>query len=181
MVTSMKQQILGTLLFFPFFLVAQERVLPRISPISITAARYKDTYLKVIYSQPSKNGREVFGKLVPYGKIWRTGANEATEITITKDILLNNQLVKAGTYSLLTIPEVERWTIILNKDLGMWGSYNYNSNLDVIQLVVPVVQLKDKVFESFTILIDQKTDKATLLLIWDKTSISIPIQFKEPN
>ena len=177
----MKQRILGILLFIPFLLVAQERVLPRTSPISITSARYKDAYLKVIYGQPSKNGREVFGKLVPYGKIWRTGANEATEITFTKDILLNNQLVKAGTYSLFTIPEAERWTIILNKDLGMWGSYNYNSSLDVIQLVVPVEQLKDKVFESFTILIDQKTDKANMLLIWDKTRVSIPIQFKEPN
>ena len=114
---------------------AQEVVKPRPSPAAVVSMRFKDAYVKITYSQPHKNGREVFGKLVPYGQVWRTGANETTEITLTKDILLNGQLLKAGTYSIFTIPEKEKWTIIINSDLGLWGAYNYNPKMDVIRFV----------------------------------------------
>ena len=160
---------------------AQDAVVPRPSPLSVLSARYKDTYLKIIYSQPHKKGREVFGKLVPFGAVWRTGANEATEITVTKDIFVKGQLLPAGTYSLLTIPDKEKWTIILNKDLGMWGSYNYNQKTDVFRFDVPVQVLTDVVYEPFTILIDQKNNKAEIALVWDKTKVSFPVDFIEPK
>lgn len=160
---------------------AQLAVQPRPSPLALATARFKDTYLKVVYSQPHKRGREIFGKTVPYGQVWRTGANEATEITVTQDVLINNQPLKAGTYSLYTIPNPDKWTIILNLDVGMWGSYNYNAKQDVLRFDVPVERLTETVFEPFTILIDQKTDKATLSLLWDKTKITFPIQFLEPK
>ncbi|MEQ9413416.1 MAG: DUF2911 domain-containing protein, partial [Cyclobacteriaceae bacterium] len=96
---------------------AQEQ---RTSPLSITTSRYKDTYVKIVYSQPQKKGRAIFGKLVPYGKVWRTGANEATEITITGDILVDGKELKAGTYSIFTIPNENTWTVIFNTDLGLW-------------------------------------------------------------
>jgi hypothetical protein len=168
-------------LLIPLASFAQEAIKARPSPLATVSARYKDTYLKIIYSQPHKRGREVFGELIPFDKIWRTGANEATEITITKDILINGQPLKVGTYSLLTIPSKEKWTIIINSDLGMWGSYNYNQKTDVLRFEASVELLKDVVFEPFTILIDQKTDKATISLLWDKTKVSFPIQFNEPK
>jgi hypothetical protein len=157
--------------------VAQEQ---RSSPLSITTSRYKDTYVKIVYSQPSKKGREVFGKLVPYGEVWRTGANEATEITITTNVLLDNKEIKAGTYSLFTIPNKESWTIILNADLGLWGSYNYNPKRDVARFEVPVTN-KDNVTETFTIGIDPRNEKADIFFMWDKIKVALPVQYFEPK
>jgi len=155
----------------------QEAILPRPSPLAIVSSRYKDTYLKIIYSQPHKRGREIFGKTVPYGEVWRTGANEATEFTTTKDLTVNGTLMKAGTYSLFTIPGKDFWTIIFNSELGLWGAYNYNSKLDVLRFQVPVQLLKDVVYEPFTIVIDQKSDKVEILLTWDTVRVAIPVQF----
>lgn len=148
----------------------------RPSPLAITSARYKETYIKITYSQPRKNGREIFGELVPFDKLWRTGANEATELTCTKDILINGFLLKAGTYSLFSIPNQIKWTIIINSDLGLWGSYNYNTKKDVFRFDVPVLT-SESIYEAFTIQLDQKNDVADLLMLWDKTKVSIPIKF----
>jgi len=170
------------LLCLPIFSSAQGALKPRTSPLSIATARYKNTYLKITYSQPQKNGREIFGKLVPYDQVWRSGANEATEITITNDIVINATTLKAGTYSLFTIPGKEKWTIIFNSDLGLWGSYNYNSKMDVMRFDVPVKSIPDNVvYEPFTIRIDQKTDTADLFLLWDNIQISFAIKFNEPK
>ena len=147
----------------------------RPSPTAVTAIRYKDSYVKVTYCQPHKRGREVYGKLVPYGEVWRTGANEATEITLTKDVFINNNLIAAGTYALFTIPGDQIWTIILNKDLGQWGSYNYNAKLDLIRFDVPVKDAGTEVYEAFTIQFDQRNNVADLLLIWDKNQSQYPI------
>lgn len=171
--------ILSVLSFYS--LTAQDALPSRPSPTAITAARYKDTYVKITYCQPHKRGREVFGKLVPYGEVWRTGANEATEITLTRDIFINGTLLAAGTYSIFTIPGAEKWTIIINKDVGLWGAYNYNIKQDVLRFDIPVIQLGNEAFEAFTIQFDQRNNVADLLLLWDKTKISIPIQFIEPK
>mgnify|MGYP000976136228 CR=1 FL=1 len=156
---------------------AQEQ---RISPLSVTTSRYKDTYVKIVYSQPQKKGREIFGNLVPYGQVWRTGANEATEITITTDIIINGTELKAGTYSIFTIPNASSWTIIINADLGLWGSYNYNEKRDVMRFVVPVVK-NNQVTESFTIGIDPRNNVADIFFVWDKTRVNIPVQYLEPK
>jgi len=162
--------------------IAQEQLKLRTSPLAVTSLRYKDSYIRIVYSQPSKRGREVFGKLVPFGEVWRTGANEATEITFTRDVfILNNQLLSAGTYTLLTIPQPDRWIVILNKDVGMWGAYNYNPKQDVLQFEVPVESLKGIVYEPFTIQLDQRMNQAIASLMWDKTKISFPITFIEPK
>ena len=156
--------------------MAQDEIKQRPSPAAISSMHYKDAYIKVTYGQPQKRGREIFGKLVPYGEVWRTGANEATEITLTKDILLNGKLLKAGTYSIFTIPEKDKWTIIINGDLGLWGSYNYNQKSDVFRFEIPV-QKSDIVYEPFTISFDQRNELADLLLRWDTVKIVIPIKF----
>lgn len=178
----MLRQVLLCWLVFNFIpLVAQEALKGRPSPVGIAAARYKDAYLKITYGQPHKNGREIFGKVVPFGEVWRTGANEATEITFTRDVIINSQIIKAGTYSLFTIPNRERWTIILNSDLGLWGSYNYVNKLDVVRFDVPVQTLTDVVYEPFTISISQKGERAEVSLLWDKTKVLFSIQFLEPT
>jgi hypothetical protein len=166
-------------LFSGFNSFSQEAIKPRPSPLAIATSRYKDTYLKIVYSQPLRRGREIFGQLLPYGEVWRTGANEATEITVTKDIIINGTPLKAGTYSLFTMPEKDTWTIILNSELGLWGSYNYNSKLDVLRFQVPTQSLKEVVYESFTININQKNDKAEVSLMWDTVRVSFSIQFIE--
>lgn len=151
----------------------------RISPLNQVTARYKDTYVKVIYSQPSKKGQPVFGGLVPYAQVWRTGDNEATEITFTQDLLVQGTKVKAGTYSLFTIPDVVKWTIILNRDLGLWGSLNYNAQADVARFEVPAEQIADE-YEMFTIDIIPQNDRADVLLMWDRTRVTFPLRFLEP-
>ncbi len=160
---------------------AQDAVKPRPSPMATVSSRYKDTYIKVTYSQPHKHGRVIFGELVPYGQVWRTGANEATEITVTRDVKINGLDVKAGTYSLFTIPEKSSWTIILNKDLGLWGAYNYNAKMDVLRFEVQVTPVTEFVYEAFSILLDPKNNRADLVLAWDRTKVIIPIQFQEPT
>ena len=161
--------------------MAQEAVKPRPSPMALVSSRYKDTYVKVTYSQPHKHGRTIFGGLVPYGQVWRTGANEATELTVTRDIKINGKDLRAGTYSLFTIPGKESWTVILNAELGLWGSYNYNPKLDVIRFEMPIIPVTEFVYEAFTILIDPQNARADLILAWDRTKISIPLQFQEPT
>lgn len=175
-----KHWIIVSLFLSGFSLFAQEPVPPRLSPAAFATLRYKDTYIKITYCQPQKRGREIFGGLVPYGQVWRTGANEATEITLTKDVFINGLMITAGTYSLFTVPNEDKWTIILNKELGLWGSYNYNYKNDLIRFEVPV-QADTTVTESFTIKFDQRNSVADLLLIWDKTKVSIPFQCIEPR
>jgi hypothetical protein len=114
--------------------IAQEAVKPRLSPLEIVTLKYESTYVKVTYGRPHKKGREIFGELVPYGKIWRTGANEATEITFTNDVLINKKKLKAGTYTIFTIPEKDKWKVIFNSDLGQWGAYNYNADKNVLEV-----------------------------------------------
>lgn len=155
---------------------AQELLKRRPSPLAIASVRYKDNYIKITYSQPQKKNREIFGTLVPFGEVWRTGANEATELTTTQDIMLDSAILSAGTYSLFTIPEKDHWTIIISTDVGLWGAYNYNPKKDLRRFTVPV-SAPDKVYEPFTIAFDHRNEAADLLMMWDRTKVSIPITF----
>jgi Protein of unknown function (DUF2911) len=177
----MNRKKLSFLVAILFFAVihsfAQENDRKRTSPLAVVSMKYKDAYVKITYSQPQKRGREIFGKLVPFGQVWNMGANEATEITTTKNILINGFLLKAGTYSLFTIPQKEKWTIIINNELGLWGAYNYNSKLDEMRFDIVVETLTGEIYEDFTMHLDQRNEVADLNMIWDKTKVSIPIKF----
>jgi hypothetical protein len=177
---STKHWVVAALFLFSYPAQAQEKTPERPSPTAITALRYKDSYVKITYSQPRKRGREIFGGLVPYGQVWRTGANEATELTLTKDAFINGVLIPAGTYSVFTIPDKEKWIFILNKELGLWGSYNYNYKNDFLRFEVSV-QPSTTFTETFTLKFEQRNSVADLLLLWDNTKISIPFQFIEPR
>jgi hypothetical protein len=132
--------------------------------------------IRVTYSRPQKDGREIFGKLVPFDKVWRTGANEATEIKFYKDIELGGKKVKAGSYSLFTIPGQKEWTIILNSDLDYWGAYSYNEKNDVLRVSAPAAEL-DTTAENFTIRFVSKEDHQNVMQIaWDKTIVEVPFK-----
>lgn len=153
----------------------------RISPVALAYVNYKDTYIKITYGQPSKRKRLIFGNLVPFNQVWRTGANEATEITLTREVTIQGTSVPAGTYSLFTIPNPTEWTIILNKDLGLWGSYNYNSKQDFMRWTVPVIKQEEKTFERLSITLNEKNNRADLNICWDDICVTLPIQFNEPT
>jgi hypothetical protein len=153
----------------------------RISPLDVVSYKYKDAYVKIIYSRPSIKNREIFGKLVPYGEVWRTGANEATEITLTRDVSIMGKPIPAGTYSLFTIPQENIWTIILNKEDGQWGAYNYNSKQDIGRWDVPVSRLSGKSLEIFTIQFINKNNVADLSICWGDICVTLPILFNEPK
>lgn len=133
--------------------------------------------IRVIYSRPKKTGRDIVGKVIPYGEIWRTGANEATEIKFYKDLEFGGKKVKAGTYSLFTIPGEKEWTIILNTDLDYWGAYSYKAKNDVIR-VTAVSSKLDNIVENFTIQFESKGEnQAVMKLAWDQTVVELPFKF----
>ena len=134
--------------------------------------------IRVTYSRPLKNGREVFGKLVPFGEVWRTGANEATEIKFYQDVDFGGKKVKAGSYSLFTIPGEKEWTVILNSDVDYWGAYKYNQKNDVVRVPATVGSLSEPL-ENFSIQFDKKGDKQGVLrLAWDTTVAEVPFSFQ---
>ncbi len=134
-------------------------------------------YAKVVYFRPAKKEREVFGKLVPFNQVWRTGANENTEIKFYTDVVIQGKSIKAGTYSLFTIPTEKDWTIILNSDLDRWGAFSYKIENDVARFSVPSKKT-DAPVENFTIQFTKTEDKTAILqLIWDSTLVELPISF----
>lgn len=134
--------------------------------------------VRVSYSRPFMNGREIFGKIVPYGKVWRVGADESTEIKFYQDATIAGKKVKAGTYSLFAIPTEKDWTIILNSDLDYWGAYKYKEANDVVRVTVPSLVNKNAPFENFVIqFVGGKANEAVMVLGWDKTVVEVPVTF----
>jgi len=131
-----------------------------------------EAIIRVIYSRPHVKGREIFGGLVPYGKVWRTGANEATEIKVYRDIEIGGKPLKAGTYSLFTVPDEKEWTIIFNSDLDYWGAYSYNEDHDVLRITARA-QKKEEPVEAFSI----RFDDHAMRMAWDRTLVEVPISY----
>lgn len=147
------------------------------SPMDL--AMYKDqndkAVARVIYSRPQKRNREIFGKLIPYGEVWRTGANEATEITFYEDMKIADAVVKAGTYTLFTIPDEKEWTVILNNKTNTWGAYEYSSKEDKVRINVPVRQAPNTI-ESLSMAFQESNNGADLLIGWDDSYIKVPFE-----
>ena len=135
---------------------------------------YKESnkLIKVIYSRPQLKGREL-GTLAPNGKVWRTGANEAAEITLYSDMNLADGLVKAGTYSLFTIPGEKEWTIILSSDLNVWGAYSYNDANDVARVRVTSTESEDSL-EAFSIAFEKSDTGVHMHLGWGTVRAAVP-------
>lgn len=140
-----------------------------------------DLTIRVLYNRPFKKGREIFGGLVPYGKVWRTGANEATTFETNKDLLIEGKTLRRGKYSLWTIPGEESWQIIFNSEYGQWGigsdgEANRNPAKDVLLVDVHALS-QERVFEQFTISFEKVGEDAEMVLIWDKTLVAVPFSY----
>ena len=162
--------MLIALLAVVFTSFAQDQSKPLQSP----RASSKGNHMSVDYGQPSVRGRVIFGDHEPYGKVWRTGANEATEVTFDKDCMVGGKPVKAGTYTLFTIPEKNEWTIILNSQLKQWGAFKYDNykDKDVLNIKVPVKPLP-QVQEKLII----QPRPEGLYIAWEKVSVLVPVKF----
>ena len=131
---------------------------------------------RVIYSRPHKDGRKIFGKLVPYNQQWRLGANEASEIEFFKTTSIQQKKINPGRYTIYCIPEETKWTIVLNKDIFTWGKV-IDSTKDLVKFEIPV-EKSTIVCEYFTMLFqDQKNNHAVLLMAWDDVVARLPIEF----
>lgn len=128
----------------------------------------------VEYCRPYKKNRDIFGGLVPYGKVWRTGANEATIIKFNKDVNLGGKTLKAGTYTLWTIPGPNTWTIVINGEVGQWGT-EYDESRDILRFQVPSSSL-DVPLEMLVIDFTDSEKGMDMLIKWDKTLVAVPIQ-----
>ncbi len=170
----MKIKIIASALL-SLFLVAgaqAQKKEKRESPPATTEANIGETKVKIDYSQPSVKGREVFGKLVPFGKVWRTGANEATTIEFSKDVMIQGKKLAAGKYSLFTIPGEKEWTIIFNSVSNQWGSYRYKEDKDVLRVKAGVSN--HEATEKLTISIDAKT--GMVHIDWASTRVRFEIK-----
>ncbi|GAB2955690.1 DUF2911 domain-containing protein [Hymenobacter coalescens] len=156
-------------------LQAQQLKLPAMSPTVRMRQDFSTSFIELTYARPSKKGREVFGKLVPNGAVWRTGANSSTRIRFGEEVNFGGQVVPAGTYALFTIPDPKEWTIILNKDTSQWGAYDYRPELDLVR-VKAKPRTSNTAMESFSMLLENlQPEAADLTLRWDKTRVSVPI------
>lgn len=135
---------------------------------------YKESnkLIKVIYSRPQLKGRSL-DKLAPNGDVWRTGANEAVELTLYTSMALGDTKIAPGTYTFYVIPGAKEWTAIISKDLNVWGSYFYKEENDVARLTVPVSEDKEAL-EAFSIAFKKSKDGVHMHLGWDKIRVAIP-------
>jgi hypothetical protein len=129
---------------------------------------------RVIYSRPKKEGRQIFGGLVEYGKLWRLGANEATEIEFYKPVIIGNKKIVKGRFTLYAIVNEKSWTFIVNKETDVWGSFKYNASKDVARVDVPVEQLKDSV-ESLVMNFEKADNVIRLVVAWENVKVALPI------
>jgi hypothetical protein len=127
--------------------------------------------VNIVYCQPSARGRKIMGGLVPYGQVWRTGANEATTIEFDKPVKIEGKDVAAGKYALFTIPTENEWTIILNKDTKQWGAYNYKESDDVVRVKVKPAKTS-KFVETLTI----TPEKDQIKLEWENTAVAFKVK-----
>lgn len=132
---------------------------------------------RVIYSRPNKQGRTVYGELVEYGKVWRLGANEATEVEFYKDVKINGKKVLKGKYTLYALVQPKEWTLIINKELDTWGAFKYDEKKDVVRITVPAQKVAESA-ESFTIFFEKAADGTNMQIMWDDTKVILPISLK---
>ena len=184
----MRSTILSFVLVFAFASIATAQKFRALDKSPMDVAYLPDNFahdredgdqaiVRVHYGQPQKKDRIVFGGLIPLNKVWRTGANESSEIKFYKDITVAGESLKAGTYSLFTIPGEKEWTIIFNSEVDYWGAYGYKEANDVLRVKVSSSSLEE-VVEAFSIRLEDMGDgKAVMRMAWDKTLVEVPIGY----
>ena len=154
---------------------------PVASPKQKVEQQFSMTKITVEYGRPGVKGRKVFGELVPFGKVWRAGANSATKVTFEQNINFAGKEVMAGSYALFVIPMEKEWKVILNKDANQWGAYSYNEKLNIAEVTVPVQNLSDKQ-EWFEIAVNPvDIHSAEIMIKWDMTKVTIAVKESKPE
>ncbi|TMI69746.1 MAG: DUF2911 domain-containing protein [Bacteroidetes bacterium] len=130
---------------------------------------------RVVYSRPKKEGRTIFGGLVEYGKIWRLGANEATEIEFYRKVNIGGKKIARGRYTLYAIVNENSWTFIINKETDTWGAFKYNPDKDVVRVDIPVEKTNDAL-ENFTMTFEKKDKSINLVVAWENVRVALPVK-----
>jgi len=166
-------------------LSAQDKVQIRVTSASPAASFEQEVgsgKIKITYSRPLVRGRKIFGELVPFDKLWRTGASDCTVITTSEDISFGNNVLKAGSYSIFSIPSINEWTIIVNSDTTLHGETGYDEKKDIMRFKVPL-EKSPNFYETFTIELNDINSKgeAFLKILWENTLVKIPVKSKEDD
>ena len=170
--------IFFTILFFTSFFNYSQINTPRTSPASELSQMVGLTEIEVQYSRPSKRGRVIFGGVVPFGKIWRTGADNCTKINFSTDVIIDGKTISSGMYSIFSIPNKESWDVILYSDTDLWGvPKNWDENKIVFQSKFDTSKIeKNNIIESFTISFNSLSNNdVDMKISWDDTSVSLNI------
>ncbi len=172
----MKKKFLSALAFTGFVMLSTAQVkMPAPSPTQKLKQDFGIGTIELTYSRPAAKGRKIFGDLVPFNKLWRTGANAATRIFFSEPVEIGGKKLDSGTYVLYTIPGIDSWEIIFNKGLDNWGTDGYKESEDAIRFIANPARTKKKT-ESFTIeFTDVLATSCSLEIRWEKTAVSIPI------
>jgi hypothetical protein len=182
----MKKTILtGLIILQSLLLSAQDKVQIRVTSASPAASFEQEVgsgKIKITYSRPLVRGRKIFGELVPFDKLWRTGASDCTVITTSEDISFGNNVLKAGSYSIFSIPSINEWTIIVNSDTTLHGETGYDEKKDIMRFKVPL-EKSHNFYETFTIDLNDINSKseAFLKILWENTMVKIPVKSKEDD
>lgn len=159
----------------PTILLAQDFDVPRSSPKASVSQHIGVTKIDVGYCRPSAKSRKIFGELIPFGKVWRTGANEATTISFPHEIKMEDKSIQAGKYALFTIPGKDSWTVILNSEWNQWGTYHYDYNKDIVR--IEVKSTETEFTEMFAISFTSVTkESGAMKLQWENTSVELSIE-----
>lgn len=154
--------------------------IPAASPRQSVEQQFSMSKISLDYGRPAVKGRKVFGELVPFGQVWRAGANSATKITFEQSIDFGGKVVPAGTYGVFVIPQEKEWKIILNKDANQWGAYSYDERLNIIDITVPTQKLTEAQ-EVFEIALNPKDENnVDMVFKWDLTKVIVPLKTANP-
>lgn len=154
--------------------------IPAASPRQSVEQQFSMSKISLDYGRPAVKGRKVFGELVPFGQVWRAGANSATKITFEQSIDFGGKVVPAGTYGAFVIPQEKEWKIILNKDANQWGAYSYDERLNIIDITVPTQKLTE-VQEVFEIALNPKDENnVDMVFKWDLTKVIVSLKTANP-
>ncbi len=177
---KIKISIILMLVLFGVSSLLAQTTLPRVSQRQSVSQTVGDTTVSIVYHRPNIKSREVWGGLVPYGEVWRTGANENTTFEISNDVKINGQALPKGKYGLHTIPTKDSWTIIFNKVNNEWGSFNYNAKDDALRAIVKPVTGEFK--ETMTIDFDNVADTtANIVIAWEKIRVPFTLDVGDLN
>jgi hypothetical protein len=151
-----------------------------LNPKDTVEFKLNDLELEVFYNRPSKRGREIFGGLVAYDKVWRTGANEATTFETNQGLKIGNDSLPAGKYTLWTVPNENSWQVMFNSKQYPWGVNDAmqamrEPEFDVLEIEVPVMEIEN-IVEQFTIAFDNSTDNLSLTMAWDNVIVVVPLK-----